>query len=185
MGELTQRLFLGVAVDDEVRHHLASSLDALEDPLPGSTVPPENWHVTLRFLGAATQVQRERVLGSIHEGLDAREFSIRFDGLGAFPRSPRASVLFVGIEDGAAGLAMLADVCEEAAIDAGFDPEGRPFHPHLTLARIRPPQDVTSLIERFGVLGARQVVARVVLYVSHVGRGGARYAVIERIPLLS
>ena len=42
----------------------------------------------------------------------------------------------------------LASVCEEAALAAGFAAEERPYHPHLTLSRIRPWQDVSDLVDR-------------------------------------
>jgi len=184
VGDLNHRLFFGVELDNEVRHGLAASIRVMGRPLPGKPVPPQNWHLTLRFLGAASTVQRDVVLGRLAERLRERRFPVRFGILGAFPRPNKASVLFLAVDDGVDAMRRLATVCEEAAIDAGFEPEERPFHPHITLARIRPPQNVEAVIHEFGVLGLGQVVSDVALFASHLEPGGARYEVIDGVPLL-
>ena len=72
------------------------------------------------------------------------------EGLGAFPRPSRAGVVFAAVDDPTGILDHLAGVCEEAAIDAGFEPEDRPYVPHLTLSRLRPALDVRALFAAFG-----------------------------------
>jgi 2'-5' RNA ligase len=59
-------------------------------------------------------------------------------------------VIFVGVDDPTRILDHLAAVCEEAAVDAGFEPEDRPYVPHLTLSRLRPALDVRALFAAFG-----------------------------------
>ncbi|MFH2072363.1 MAG: RNA 2',3'-cyclic phosphodiesterase, partial [Actinomycetota bacterium] len=59
----------------------------------------------------------------------------------------------------------------------------RPFRPPLTLSRIRPEEDVTSLLAAMPPLGVVMPVDRIVLYRSHLGRGGASYQEIEEFPL--
>jgi 2'-5' RNA ligase len=71
---------------------------------------------------------------------------------------------------------------EEAALAAGIMPEERPFHPHLTLSRIRPPSDVRSIVDEELHLTWR--CERLVVYRSHLGRGGARYEAIDSIELI-
>ena len=44
----------------------------------------------------------------------------------------------VGVEGGGDELGTLAAAAEEAAQAVGYEPEDRPYHPHLTLSRIRP-----------------------------------------------
>jgi 2'-5' RNA ligase len=143
---VTRRLFLAVGLDDDTRHALAAHLDAhLEEPLPGSKVPPENWHITLRFLGKVDDVQHDRLVTHLDEHLDVVPFRLRFGGLGAFPRPRKATVAWLAVE--APELAQLAMLAEEAAIAVGCMPEERPFHPHLTLSRIRPAADVSDVVE--------------------------------------
>lgn len=182
--EKKQRTFLGIGLDDDTRHLLAAHLDKhLAGGMPGKAVPPTNWHITVRFLGWARSDEIDRVAHEVTERLPAGSFSVRFGGLGAFPRPRRASVLWLGIAHGAEPLERLAEACEEAAVAAGFTSEDRPFHPHLTLARIRPPSNVETLAKAFPAFEVRMPVAEVTLFRSHLGRGGARYEPLERIAL--
>jgi len=184
MTEETERLFLAVALSDDVRHALAAFVDDPRD-LPGRPVDPDNWHITLRFLGRTEPVQRDLVLADIEEHVAQAPFTLGFGGLGAFPRPGRATVLWLGIEQGADELDGVADRCESAAQVAGFSPEDRPFHPHVTLSRIRPWQDVRSLVERFPPFPATQRVEAIALFRSVLGLGGARYEVVDSVPLPS
>ena len=176
---------MAVALSDEVRHGLAAHLDAaLDGPLPGRPVPPDNWHITLRFLGDTSQREWETLLHRIESGLQIAPFKLGFGSLGAFPKAPRATVLWLGIDRGGDELIALAAVAEEAAADAGFTEEERPFHPHLTLSRIRPHQNVGTLLEQVPPFPLTQQVREVVIYRSHLGGAKpARYEVLERLPL--
>lgn len=182
---MSDRLFLAVSLDDEVRHGLAAFLDRSLDgrPIPGKPVPPENWHVTLRFLGPSSGEQADRVAGFLDERLSTAPFTVSFAGLGAFPDPSRAAVLWLGIDRGSAELAEIARLCEEAATAAGFTSNDRPFHAHLTLARLRPKQDVAPLVERFPAFPLTPMVREVVMFRSHLGRGGARYERLDAFRL--
>lgn len=175
------RLFLGVPVTEDVRGALEEHLR--EEELPGRPVPPGSWHLTLRFLGETPP----EALARLREALEAEELGSRaavtFGRLGAFPRPDRASVLWLGVEEGADALRALAERAEEAARSAGFPAETRPFTPHLTLARIRPPRDVRGLVERVPPFPERLPVDAVVLFRSRLGGGPARYEEVERFPL--
>jgi 2'-5' RNA ligase len=182
---MPERMFLAVALDEETRHAVAARLRAALDGrhLPGRSVPVPNWHITLRFLGATGEVERDRVLAELDEHLAVSRFRLRFGGLGAFPREAKASVLWVGCEGDIAALGEVAVACEDAARAAGFEPEGRPFHPHLTLSRIRPPRDVRETIDLVPVLRVGFEVSEVTLYRSILGRGPASYEVVDTVEL--
>jgi 2'-5' RNA ligase len=61
------------------------------------------------------------------------------------PKFSKASVLYAAVDDPAGILDELAITAEEAATDVGFEPEGRPYIPHLTLSRVRPVRDVSPI----------------------------------------
>lgn len=185
MGEDQERLFLAVELDDITRHAIAAHLDAtLEgERLPGRRVPAENWHITLRYLGSTTTVQRDLVLAYLDHHLAVDPFRIRLVGLGGFPRESKASVLWLGIASGAESLGRVAAICEMAAIEASFEPEGRPFHAHLTLARLRPPVDIRPLVESVPPIRHAMDVTAVTLYRSILGKGAAKYEVVDRVEL--
>jgi len=180
---LTDRLFLAVALTDEVAHGLAAFLTEATMRLPGRPAPPEKWHVTIRFLGSATALQRDRVLEFLDEHLAVEPFVMGFGVLGAFPKPSRASVLWLGIARGAEHLSSMAEHCEVAAQMAGFDPEDRPFHPHLTLSRIRPPTNVAALVDRVPRFPLSMDVDRLTLFRSHLGRDGATYEAVDSVML--
>ena len=92
-------------------------------------------------------------------------------------------MLWQAIDGGADRLGELALLSEEAAQQAGFAPEDRPFHAHLTISRIRPHQDVRPLIEAVAPFAGSLQVDRLVVYLSHLGPGGARYEELESFPL--
>ena len=184
--ERTRRIFIAVDLETEVRHGLLAHLDASLSgkQLPGSAPPPENWHITLRFLGKLDERTYDTVLGRLDEADLGGPFEIAFAGLGAFPRPARATVLWLGIGRGGEELGDLAGAVEGAVVTAGFMPEERPFHPHITLSRIRPHQDVRPLIANVPEFGARQTVAAVTVFESHLGRGPAVYEPLERFDLI-
>jgi len=176
-----ERMFLAVELDEQVRRLLAAFLDGAD--LPGRAVPPRNWHLTLRFLGWTTEVQRDRILQALDDTDLGSPFRVRFAGLGAFPKPRRATVLWLGVRSGVEGLEHLAAAAEEASTAAGFAPEGRPFHPHLTLARVRPAADVTDLVGRFPPFDVFMEVGAVTFYRSRLAPGGATYEVVDRVSL--
>ncbi len=104
-------------------------------------VEPENFHITLKFLGeisstAAAEAEMDRFEGS-------GGFSVELRGLGAFPRPERPRVLWVGVSSGR---------LEE--LGRAFD--GR-FTPHATIARIKGPCDLRPLLAREWRFGSQPV----------------------------
>lgn len=182
-GRLTERLFLAVALRDDVAHGLAAFLTDEVMRLPGRPTPPDKWHITIRFLGATTALQRDRLLDYLDEHLAVGPFTLSFGVLGAFPKASRASVLWLGIDRGTRHLAAMGEICEAGAQSVGLEPEDRPLHPHLTLSRIRPPMNVADLIERVPRFPLSMEIDRLTLFRSHLGRSGAIYETIDSILL--
>jgi len=185
MSELgKERLFLAVAIDDTTRDLLAAHLEAHAGRgLPGRAVDPSGWHVTLRFLGWTADVVRDRILHAIAESELPPPFIARCSGFGAFPKTARAGVMWLGFDRGGEQLTAMAAVCEEAVRRHGFSPEERPFVPHITLSRIRPHQDVTALLDRLPPFPVRMPVEAVTLFRSTLRPGGAVYEVVDTVEL--
>ena len=182
---MSGNVFIAVDVRDEERHALAAALrDASPGPvIPGRRVPPENWHITLRFVGEAEELIIDRLARELDEHMERVQGVVRCSGIGAFPRPRRASVVYVSIIDEAGVLDRLAAESEDACRAVGLEPEGRPFVPHLTIARVRPPVDVTHLIDRFGDFSVPITVDELRIMRSVLGKGGVRYEVLETVPL--
>ncbi len=175
------RVFVAVPLSTEARLGLESRLAG--HAIPGRPVPPENWHLTLRFLGPVDEVTYERFLAAFDSMDLGPVLDLRLSALGAFPNPRRATVLWAGLGRGEGELASLADHAEEAAQDAGLAPEDRPFRAHLTLSRIRPQVDVSELLKAVGEVDIAWRCDTVVVYRSHLGKGGARYEALETFHL--
>ncbi|MFB3050781.1 MAG: RNA 2',3'-cyclic phosphodiesterase, partial [Acidimicrobiia bacterium] len=111
----------------EVRMALADRTSILA--IPGRLVPLENWHLTLRFLGAVGEVTYERFLSGLNLIEDVPSFSIRLGAFGGFPNERKASVMWAGVVEGADELRRLNEIAEEAAQMAGLEPDDRPYRP--------------------------------------------------------
>ncbi len=180
MGQL-RRLFLGVPLNDSVRAMLAQHLE--QHSVPGRPVPPVNWHLTIRFLGNVDQVAMERLLAELDQADLGEMFEIALGEMGAFPRPARASVVWLALDKGRERLSELNEIAEGASQAVGLAPEERPFAPHLTLSRIRPELDVRPDLAAYAPAPFQWTAVELVLYESHLGRGGAVYEPIERFPL--
>jgi len=176
-----RRLFIAAALTTDVRHALAARFDQIA--IPGRRVEPANWHVTLRFIGEVDEDIVDRLRFSLDQFDLGDRFRIRWGSLGAFPRAAKATVLWLGLRRGAVELAALESAVDSAVVSAGVTGEERPFRPHLTVSRIRPPQDVTGLVETVDPGEVSMPVERLLLMESHLGRGGVRYEQVDSFEL--
>lgn len=179
VDDLVGRAFLAAPLPPEISFALSDRIS--EMTIPGRVSPPENWHITIRFLDTVDRVTYERFLSGL-DPLPETAFPIALDGFGAFPNPRKATVFWAGVGRGSRELEVLNETAEEAAVSAGLLPEERPFHPHLTLSRVRPPADVRRLVEEELSLSWR--CDRLIVYRSHLGRGGARYEPLDSLRLI-
>lgn len=150
-------------------------------------VPAENLHLTLKFLGdlpddrlsAAREAMRRAASG-------AAPFDVEWLGLGAFPSARRPDVVWAGMGAGRTSLEGLAARVETAFVEAGFAPEVRSFHAHLTLARIkrdrRPARPLEFAAWETATFGA-DPVREVVLMRSDLKPTGPVYHAVDVVPL--
>ncbi|GMQ98874.1 MAG: RNA 2',3'-cyclic phosphodiesterase [Acidimicrobiia bacterium] len=182
---MSDHAFLAVDLTSDARHMLAAALAEASPgpPVPGRRPPPENWHITLRFLGECDELTTEAILRELDETLDLSGGVVHATGIAAFPRASKASVMYVAIADDEGLLASLSTVCEDAARDVGFSPEERPFVPHLTLSRLRPSMDLRRLVESFASFRVPLEVGEVTLFRTRRTRTGLEYEAIDSVPL--
>ena len=125
------RLFVALALPDNIRWQLR----LLSGGLAGAMrwVPPENLHITLRFLGEVDGRDAHYVDAAL-AGIRAPRFSLRLKGVDAFTSGQRVKAVYAGVEKQPA-LQHLHDKVESAVVRAGLEPEGQKFTPHVTLTR--------------------------------------------------
>ena len=178
------RLFIAIDLGEEVRDAVSSQLAKLKPLAPNAKwVRVEGMHVTLAFLG---HIDEDRVpqVKVIAEEVASRHGPVSFsvEGIGGFGSSARPRVLWLGMTGDTAALAALKSDLEERLTPLGYEPEKRPFKPHLTLARARLPSGDPALARcirscrasSFG--GAR--VDRITLFRSDLSPKGARYTAL-------
>jgi 2'-5' RNA ligase len=184
-ADLAGRLFVAVPLSDALRDQLRQALrDASAGrPLPGRIVRPENWHLTLRFLGDTEAAAAARLLGALATAPLGVPIAASFDSLGAFPRPDRARVLWLGVGQGATELTALADVVNAAVLEAGCPVDDKPFRAHLTLARLDPPGDVRSLLDTTPFSPTGTMFDEIRVLRSHLGRGPAQYETLRAFRL--
>jgi RNA 2',3'-cyclic 3'-phosphodiesterase len=149
----------------------------------------EQWHVTLAFLADVPDRALDDLLARLQRAAARRTpFSVTLSGGGAFPNVGRAKVLWAGLDvSDDEELRRLATGARAAANKAGAEAEGGRFHPHLTLARVGRPLDVTKWIRVLEAYrGPTWQAEEISLIESHLGEGPRkrpRYEVIESFPL--
>jgi 2'-5' RNA ligase len=174
------RIFTGLEIPDNV----AQSLAMLRGGLPGARwIDPENYHLTLRFIGDVDD-QTELEVASLLGRVRRKPFELRFDELSAFGgRRPRAVIATLAQT---AALMELQAEHERLMQRVGLEPEGRKYTPHVTLARLRDSssRQVADYLGARGHLRSRSfAVSRFVLFSSRVSVGGGPYVVEEAYPL--
>jgi len=125
------RLFVAL----ELPGHLKRELSVLAGGIPGARwVAPENYHLTLRFVGEQPAHRAEEIDEAL-AALRGRSFTLVLSGLGTFEKAGRSTALWVGVERNEA-LDRLRAKIETALQRIGLEPERRRFNPHVSLARL-------------------------------------------------
>ena len=180
------RAFVAIQLPEGLREALAGVPAAASLPAAASVrwIPPEHLHLTLRFLGD-TPEEHLSPLAGVLDGIAAAAspFDLELGAAGAFPDVERARVLWIGLVDADRRLRKLRNQVEAAVRSLGWKREGRPFAPHLTLARLRQPARLSggSWIEP--VPRCRFEVREVVLMRSTLKPAGAEYDHLHRASL--
>ena len=151
-------------------------------------VSPEKIHLTLKFFGNIEESRIDSIFKSIEEpARGTPPFSLKVRGVGAFPQLKNPRVIWVGLVNGSEILTSLQIQIETQLEKVGFQPEDRPFHPHLTLGRMKSSRGKEELAgrmekhkeEEFGDLR----VERVVLFKSELKPSGPIYTPLGDVKL--
>jgi 2'-5' RNA ligase len=174
------RLFTGLEIPTEVGHTLSN----LRGGLPGARwIDPENYHVTLRFIGDIDGVSANEIASMLFR-VNRKPFEVKVQGLTSFGgRKPRAVVATIAPSR---PLIELQAELERMMQRIGLDPEGRKFIPHVTLARLHDAssQDVADYLSVRGYFPSKVFTAeRFVLFSSRASTGGGPYVVEDSYEL--
>lgn len=190
------RLFIAVPLPKEVRAQVKAIVDHLTPTdLPARWIDPENGHLTLHFIGETPPEMAELLRMALGIAISAHvPFDLRTAEPGAFPSLRRPRVLWLGLWGPAHRLEALYNDIGDFLDDFGLDIEDVPFHPHITLGRIRDTHGVKVgelpeiVREAFAALAEKRLagadaavpfpVTEVQLMRSHLDQGGPHYEVL-------
>ena len=183
------RLFIAIEISPDVRAALAALLKELRATAPQvKWARVENMHITLKFLGETDSSKLLAVQTALSAIRSSQPVTLEFRGLDFFPNEKRAKVFWAGME-ASPNLPTLAVEIDQAMHKLGFPLEGRPFTPHLTLARFQPPglpprlaaAGQESASREFGSLIAREFL----LIESKLTSAGAEYTTLQSFPFVA
>lgn len=132
------RLFLAINLSEELRSGIAVAAAPLRAAAPGVRwTSHARLHLTLKFLGEQEESRLEEIERTLRAVASRHAPSeVLVSGMGAFPSSRRPRILWIGVEH-SPRLELLAHDIESSFETIGFEPEGRPFRPHITVGRLR------------------------------------------------
>jgi 2'-5' RNA ligase len=147
-------------------------------------VPPQNWHLTVAFLGGVPEQRRGDLTARLARAAGRHPpLSLRLSGAAHFG----SRVLFVGVRGDLASLRALAASVSAAARRAKVPVDDRPYRPHLTLARVRGTTSLRDLAAALASYDGPTWTAAAIDLMESTSAGVAgqapRYTILRSFPL--
>jgi 2'-5' RNA ligase len=189
------RLFIGVELPDAVKEMAAKQLDDVKERVrkaaPSAAirwVEAANLHITLWFIGEVDETRADALRSSMQPPFATPRFDVKLEGLGAFPPGGTPRVIWIGMTAGREPLVALHGEIRDRLAPLGYEPEARPFSPHLTVARVKDiraggAKAVRAVLASQPVVLERYTQAAVTLFRSRTSPKGAQYESLLRVPL--
>ena len=178
---MSKRLFAAIDLPQSIRR----SLGELDPQIKGVRwSDPEQIHLTLGFFGYVPE-EAESILRDRLAAIQFGAFALPLQGIGTFPKKGPPKIVWIGIGSAHPHLFQVHKRVQEAALAAGIEPDLRPWHPHLTLARCRdvPLQPIRKFLTRCSDYDAGMFrVEAFRLYSSKLGPSGSVYTQELTVP---
>lgn len=179
----TLRAFIALELPDRLRHELslhAKRFSGLDKHYRMRWLPPENYHLTLAFLGNITPGTVSRLSVLLNSLQQHPPVFLQFRELSSFPFSKTPKVAAALLER-SSELAALQEKVVRVCRSAGVVLERRRFEPHVTMGRMRRSRKPLNLPPISILLSGKAEV--VVLYESELTRHGAVYTPLSEVKL--
>ncbi|ENH95802.1 ABC transporter permease [Gracilibacillus halophilus YIM-C55.5] len=179
--------FIGIQLDDDIKQWLRTLQKQCQSQgyRYNNWVHPNDFHITLQFLGPVQQSTLEQWIHKLKTLHDWKAFSLVIGGFGHFGKQSQPRVLWVDVEK-TNSLQMLYEDIQSLAHVMNHPSEKRPFHPHITLAKkwkdpnvFIQEDEITQTTEKKWIK-----VHKVALFEIHPNQQ-PKYAVIQEIQLKS
>lgn len=185
------RTFVAVELGPRVRTKAQKLIRRLtETGVEANWIPPEQMHLTLKFLGEILETEIVDVCRVVAAAVaDADPFEITFRGAGAFPDLANPKTLWVGITEGTEELVDLQQRVEAALHrELRFPRERRQYTPHLTIGRVKRTAEAAEALAEVLTAAADfdgdlTVVDEVTTFASFLSKSGPTYEALAHAPL--
>ncbi len=182
-------VFLG---DLEIRNDFQE--EAQSSKLKTQNHPPDSLQRQLPRSGRGNLKLKTKELKKIikKSTFKIEPFPLSFKGLGCFPDYDWPGIIWLGLKGDLKSLAALQKKIRNNLAKAGFDFGKKPFHPHITLGRIKKARagqrrEIGRQIKKLRILNleSRILVDRILVYQSKCLPKGSVYTKLLEIPLLA
>ena len=176
------RLFVAVELPAAVRTAIRDATEPWRRSLPDLRwISGEALHLTIAFIGAVDAGQVAAIASAVEvAAAGLAPVPTGLTRFGRFPEGGRAArVLWVGLDDPGGGLTRVA-AAVTAALDGFLQADGRPYQPHITIARAGSLTAVPPTFHDAEVPSIRWMAENLTLFRSHLGAGVPRYEPLAR-----
>ena len=182
------RTFIGIFPPPHVQSAIADILSPLKpDAHAIRWERCEKFHVTMKFLGDILPEQLHQLQSFLmQQSRSLRRFEISLTTIGCFPTAHFPKIVWIGSsEDENAQLGECFNAVESACLSAGFKRDERPFHPHITLGRVKGniPESLITKIENTTFEPLQFLCTELLIMKSDLSPSGSAYSQLSSIPL--
>ena len=142
------RLFIAIRAPQEIHAQISRAAAHLHERMGVRVLPPESWHLTLRFIGDVDE-EKAKEIGDALSAVKFSPFPMHLFGAGAYPNTHFPRAIYIGGES--QGAVALAAKVEEAL--APFNLQKEKFSVHLTVARSKGAGDIDDFLKNAGEVG--------------------------------
>ncbi|MBW1803239.1 MAG: RNA 2',3'-cyclic phosphodiesterase [Deltaproteobacteria bacterium] len=185
------RSFLAFELPLDIKRTVRDVSGALrKTPLNVRWVNVYNIHLTVVFMGNIPEADVAPMGNSVKKVCrDYGPFEIYLNGIGFFPGSRNARVLWIGLDGDMERMAQFRDALQACLVPFGIRKEKRPFKPHLTLGRFRKPGKNSRQLEAVAtqyhdLKSPVQRLDELIMFKSELKPSGAEYSRLAAWPLV-
>lgn len=187
------RLFAGVELAPDARSACAAAAAEIASRLHDAGVriavrwtPEQNLHFTLGFFGQVEEATGARITAALAEPWSLPAFPVTIGSAGSFPPSGPPRILWLGLLRGREPFAALHGELARRVAPLGFAVERRPYHPHVTIGRVKEARDsarARAILQATAMRPQPLEVRAVTLFESRLLPGRSAYEPLLRVPL--
>ena len=151
--------------------------------------PEDKFHATIKFLGDIEEKLLSSVLTKIESiVLKHAAFGVMYQAVGSFPNNRNPRVIWIGCENNDGKLDLLKTALDVELLSFGFEIEKRPFHPHITLGRVKSlkgMENLTPMLEKLTFEKRTATIMEILVMKSVLRPEGSEYSTLKVIKLQS